>query len=244
VHDVISAWNRDAQASARRGELAKQTRKRGAFAPTGTHGRVLEAVGQAGVYRAGGVLVGQHAFALLGNELGVSWPEELLHHDNSIHVAVPPEPPEPPELEEVITVPWLDAEYPSTQLSIRGNAMKVNVLTPMPTDDPPTTRLVETLELMAAPVRYLEFLLDEVRPAAVAIRQGFLVNVPDPARFALFLRARAARRAEAFPNESRRDAAQAAALLNVLRDAAPDALEHAHEAAESMPNRFRELCAS
>ena len=45
----------------------------GAYAPGASDGRVLEVLAQSGVFLAGGVLVGSHAFNTYGNMLGIHW---------------------------------------------------------------------------------------------------------------------------------------------------------------------------
>src|SRR6185295_10565182 len=53
--------------------LAAQVRAGGINATNGPSVRVIRALADSGVFDAGGVLVGTHAFVLLGNLLGVRW---------------------------------------------------------------------------------------------------------------------------------------------------------------------------
>ncbi len=53
--------------------LCAQLRADGALVTDATSSRVLKALAEGGVFRLHGVLVGTHAFAVLGNVLGVRW---------------------------------------------------------------------------------------------------------------------------------------------------------------------------
>ncbi len=53
--------------------LAAQLRAGGAIMTDGPSARVVRALSESGLFDAGAVLVGTHAFAVLGNVLGVRW---------------------------------------------------------------------------------------------------------------------------------------------------------------------------
>ena len=49
----------------------------GAHAADSVDARLFEVIERAGVFLAGGTVVGSHAFPLYGNMLGVRWPSEV-----------------------------------------------------------------------------------------------------------------------------------------------------------------------
>jgi len=79
--------------------LCSMLRQGGAVVADAPSARVLEALADSGVFRVGGMLVGTHAFAVLGSLLGVRWAQAALRtHDidlaagaTSLALAVPTE---------------------------------------------------------------------------------------------------------------------------------------------------------
>lgn len=53
--------------------LYSQLRAGGASATDASSARVLKVLADSGVFRLGGVLIGTHAFTVLGNILGIRW---------------------------------------------------------------------------------------------------------------------------------------------------------------------------
>jgi hypothetical protein len=81
-------------------------------------------------------------------------------------------------------------------------------------------------------------LLAEAIPAAVPYRYGVLVNVPQPARYAVHKLIVATRRAQTAA-KARKDIAQATALIRVLAEDQPDELARAHREAMSRGEQWR-----
>lgn len=245
-----ASWEEDAPDAKRRTRLAAMVVSGGGFAPTGSHARVLEALEQAGVFLVGGVLIGSHAFAAMSNMLGVKWSREALRtqdidlaHDRTITVTVPNE---PVELQQILEetddaffpVPSLNRKHPSTTFAIRGKDLSVSLLTPL--KGKPKTEPIEVpaLGAVASPMRFLDYLLEDTQPAAIPIRQGILVYLPSPGRFALHKLVVSRRRPAAFAEKARKDLAQAAAILEVLVEDRPADISFAADAAKQMPAKF------
>ena len=121
---------------------------------------------------------------------------------------------------------------------MRNRDVTVSLLTPMLGKPSGKPVLLSGLNAAAEPVRYLDYLLDNSQPAAVPFGAGLLVRVPDPARFALHKLAVSQRRQAAFAAKSRKDIAQAAAVLEVLNDLRPGDVIAAGEAARLQGERF------
>lgn len=216
---------------------------------TATEGRVYEVLAQAGLFAAGAVVVGTHAFLHIGNMLCVRWEKPAaqtldidIAHSQSISIASPDDEGIQGILDEagmgVLPVPALNAKHSSTRFRLRNRDVTVSLLTPMLGKPSGKPVLLSGLNAAAEPVRYLDYLLDNSQPAAVPISDGLLVRAPDPARFALHKLAVSQRRQAAFAAKSRKDIAQAAAVLEVLSDLRPGDVIAAGESARLQGERF------
>lgn len=226
----------------------------GASVPTVSEARVLEVLERTGVFQIGGSLVGSMAFRLYMNMLGCVWPADTtttedvdLAQDYQVPVAVDLEPHDLLESLRAsglgfVGVPALDRKSPSTSFKVRGMQFSVDLLTPMRGKANSQPVHVPSLDAMAEPVRFLDYLLDDIQPAAVVAGAGILVNVPSPGRFALHKLVLSQRRPAAWQTKAEKDVAQASALLEVLLEMRPGDIVLAHEAALKMPEAFgREL---
>lgn len=202
--------------------------------------RVVQALAEAGVFDAGGVLVGTHAFAVLGNLLGVRWVSASLHtqdvdvagtRDRDIDVAVPDSNADVPSALEnlhmgFLPVPSLSPKHASTSFKVRGRSLRVDLLCPQHGKaDRPV--FVPRFNAAAQPLSYLEYLLDTPEKALLIDGGAVLISVPAPARFALHKLIVAPRRPPAFQTKAEKDVLQAAQVLDVLVDARPGDLSMA-----------------
>lgn len=250
VEAAQERWAQDAASKEERARLVSMLRQGGAVTLPASHGRVLEALEQAGVFVVGGVIVGSHAFGLMANTLGVQWQRASLRtqdvdiaHDYQIHVTVPNI---DIDIEEALerankgffAVPSLHRKRPSTKFKVRGEELSVSLLTPMRGAPDTSPKRVPSLNAMAEPLRFLDYLLDDIQPTAVPLRNGVLVNIPSPARFALHKLVVSQRRPAAFHTKARKDIAQAGEVLEVLLEDRPGDLSFAVEAAGEMPPKF------
>ena len=223
----------------------------GAMPTAGDEAKVLRLLERGGVFLAGGVLVGTIAFRAHANLLGVTWASDArtrdidVADDLSIPVAVgADERVSLPTLLETsgmgfLPVPSLDARAPVTEYRLRGRELSVELLTPMTGRPDGAPRRIPQLDAFAEPVRFLDYLLEDVQIAVLLHGHGILVNVPAPARFALHKLVVSRRRPPAFAEKARRDLAQARALLDILVDERPGDVALAAEAAVRVGGRFR-----
>lgn len=240
----------DAESAAERERLVAMLRKGGAARPDRATGRVLEALERIGVFQVGGVLVDSHAFAALGNLLGVSWTGGTLRTQDMdvamarIAVGVGAVTQALPDaLDDTglgfFPVPGLDRRAPSTAFRIRGQTLHVDLLTPLAGPDDGRPRYIPAIKTHAAPLRFLGYLIEDPVPAVVVTGRGVLVNVPDPARFALHKLVVAERRVVRDQAKARKDRAQADAVIEVLAEDRPGDLALALDASLAMPKGFR-----
>ena len=231
--------------------LVAMLTKGGAITPTNAEARVLEVLERAGVFLAGGVMVGSHAFSVYGNMLGVCWSRQAymtqdldIASDHHVEIAVTDQ---TANLGTAlmasgmgfIEVPALDRKHPSTSFSIQGQELKVDLLTPMKGPERCTPVRLPNLNSFASPVRFLDYLLVDAQPAAVVAKAGISVNVPDPARFAAHKLVVAERRPVSQHLKSLKDRQQAHDLLAVLLEDRPGDILLAMDGVRAMPDKFQ-----
>ncbi|MBX3199047.1 MAG: hypothetical protein KF894_13020 [Labilithrix sp.] len=211
--------------------LAAMLRAGGAAVTDAASARVLGALAESGVFRLGGLLVGTHAFVVLGNVLGVRWPTAARTEDIDIaarrvlEIAVPDLQADVPRVIEslgmgFLPVPAFSPKEPSTSFKVRGRGLRVDLVTPARQGSTKPV-VVRRLNAAAAPVRFLEYLLDTSQPAAVVDGGGILVRVPSPAHFGVHKLLVAQDRPAAFQAKAAKDVAQAAQVLAALEELRP-----------------------
>jgi len=234
-----------------REKLVAMLNSGGLHSPGAADGRVLELLAQSGVFLSGGVLVGSHAFSAYQGMLGVLWEDGAMRTQDldiaslgNIPVAIRED---APNVKSVLLesgmgffeIPALNRKSPSTSFKIRGQEFHVDLLTPMHGPDSAKPIRLPHFNSYAYPMRFLDYLLEDVQLAAVAFRDGVLLNVPSPARFALHKLVVAQRRPVSQQLKSGKDRRQACALIQTLLEQRPGDLWIAREAAQTMPARFQ-----
>lgn len=190
------------------------------------HLRVILRLSEYGFFRAGGVLIGTHAFLAYGNMLGVRWGDssrtqdiDFAHAGKSVALALPSN----------IEVKTRDA-IESLQmgfLPITGLANKSGASYLIPQDPGFRLDFLTTLHrggdtpyehpqlhVTLQPIKFMEFSLVDVQQAVLFNANGAVtVNIPHPARFALHKLIVYGERKGAFAAKSGKDLLQAASLL-------------------------------
>lgn len=214
-------------------------------------GKVIALLERSGLFLAGGVVIGTLAFRAYANMLGVIWHSELqtrdidLASDYSYPIVVPRNK-QPIDLPNIlldsgmgfIEVPALNRKLPSTKFKIRGQELAVELLTPMRGRDTAKPIEIPGLAAFAEPIRFLDYLLEDIQPAVLLYKHGVLINVPAPARFAFHKLVVSQRRRAADVEKIKRDLMQAEQLFEVLIEGRPGDLILAYEAAEKMGDKF------
>lgn len=211
------------------GPLARAAAALGCAEILPRHARVLGRLSEYGFFRAGGVLVGTHAFLAFGNMLGVRWASadrtqdvDFAHAGKSMSVALPTN----VELDAHAAVDSLEMGFlPIQDLSTKTGATYLNPRDPEFRLDfiAPLHRGGEkpfrhpNLGITLQPLRFVEYLLENVQQAVIfSGDRVVLVNVPHPARYAMHKLVVLGERKGAFVTKSSKDLEQAASLLEVL----------------------------
>jgi hypothetical protein len=212
------------------GPLAASATALGCTAVLPRHFRVLARLADYGFFRAGGVLVGTHAFLAIGNQLGVRWSLDARTHDldfahagRSVALALPTS----IDVRTDAAIESLGMGFlPLRGLSGSGGAtwlvpnepdFRLDFLTPRHRGgDRPFRHPALHVELQ--PLRFMEYVLEDVRQATLPGTSGaVLVNVPAPGRFALHKLVVAAERSGAWRTKANKDVAQAAYVIDWLQ---------------------------
>jgi hypothetical protein len=210
--------------------------------------KVISGLGSAGVFRLGAVLVGTHAYIALANVLGVRWQSGLSTQDIDLlanpvlEIAIEPTDADlPGTLESLnmgfVPVPRLERRQPETSFKVRGRTLRVDLLTPGRRNAPPVP--IPRLKASAQPLEFLGYLLEA--PVATPIINGgaTMVNVPDPARFALHKLIVSMVRHVSSQTKAGKDRQQAAEMIEVLMADRPGDIELAVESMNKRPAGWR-----
>jgi len=202
-----------------------------------------------GVFEAGGMLIGSHAYGVLLNKLGVRAAQyktedvDLARREALAFEKVPDK-----GLLEIlresgvdfVEVPSLERRKPATSFKKKGRAQfHVDLLVPSHDDTFPTVAVPE-LDAHATGLPYLRYLLAESQPATLLAREGCCsIVVPLPERFAVHKlvvsQLRTGRGAK-----SMKDVQQASVLCGALAELHPGAIDDAVEALpKKMAKHFR-----
>lgn len=202
------------------------------------HYRVIHRLAEHGFFRAGGVLVGTHAFLAMSNMLGVRWASgwrtqdiDFAHPGKNVSIALAPG--ERLDVNDAITTLAMGL-LPANSLTTGPGAtylttrhdLRVDFLTVA--GRAADTYKYEPLNVYLQPLKFMEFSLEEpVQTAVFADEGAVLVNIPAPMRYALHKLVVMAEREESFRPKLQKDAAQIAALVAFGLERTPHALERA-----------------
>jgi hypothetical protein len=230
--------------------LCAMLRQGGATLLDAASAKVIAGLANAGVFRLGAVLVGTHAYAALANVLGVRWASALRTQDvdlaaaRSLQVAVPQAEADLPGALQALNmgflpVPGLDPKRPQTSFKVRGHALRVDLLTPARGARDGRPVLIPRLKAAAQPLEMLDYLLEAPLAAPLLNGGATLVNLPDPARFALHKLLVSARRPAVEQAKAAKDRQQAAELIALLHEDRRGDLEQAAAALRKRPATWR-----
>lgn len=204
--------------------------------------RLLAALADAGLFKAGATLVGTYAFMALGNQLNVAWTQRAattrdidIAHSREVELAVPGTRLDLPNVLDGLKmgyhpVPRLDRRQPSTSFMFRRQQLRLDLLTPMQRG---STRPIDipTLGAPAQPLKFLDYLLEGPQPAVLIGSRVIRVAVPDPARFAVHKLLVSTERPATETAKSHKDRQQAVQLFHILMEERPADIANAWKAA-------------
>jgi hypothetical protein len=222
------------------GPLARSCAALGCSEILPRHLRVLRRLAEYGLFRAGGVLIGTHAFLAFANMLGVRWGDgsrtqdiDFAHAGKSLALALPGD--VQVQTHQAIKslemgflpVSGLASNMGATYLNPREPDFKLDFVTTLhrkgtqPYEHP---QLGVTLQ----PLKFMEFSLENVQQAVLFAGDRCVVaNVPQPARYALHKLLVYGEREGTYATKSSKDLLQARLLLAYLKEHRASEVEEA-----------------
>lgn len=218
--------------------LAKSALALGCVPAERKHLTVILRLSEYGFFRAGGVLVGTHAFSAYANQLGVRWLHseqttdiDFAHAGRNISIALPANVKAQPHS----ALSSLEQGF-LPMVAYRGGAgasyrhghepeFQIDFLTTQ-TSQQTAPITIENLDVALQPLRFMEFSLENVQQATLFDRPGraVVVNLPAPERYAVHKLLIVGERTGAFRAKVAKDLAQARALMEYFYDHDPDTL--------------------
>lgn len=238
--------------------LAAMLRSGGLTTTDATSAKVIRAFANAGVFRLGGVLVGTHAFAAIGNALGVTWSSALQTQDvdfgampkHHVGIGVPQTPefmasvPKAIESLEMGFIPSIrlhTADKPTTYI-VPGKEWRIDLVTAPQGVDRESPVEIPRLGAHAQPLEFMDYLLRKPMEAVIVSTTGILVQVPEPARFAVHKLLVASNRDSRSSVKAAKDRQQAFHVMSFLAEERPgDILLAAEEALDRGPSWKRRI---
>ncbi|HEX5392834.1 MAG TPA: nucleotidyltransferase domain-containing protein [Rhodocyclaceae bacterium] len=225
VQQLVERFNTDKEIPA----VTPQVKAALALGCAGTlpkHFRIIKRLGEYGLFRAGGILIGTHAFIAYGNMLGVRWTDggatmdvDFAHAGNNVSLALPTN----VNLDVRSALDSLEMGLlPITQLNGKTGAqfrnpkdaeLRLDFLTCEHRKD----KLVEVpnLKIALEPLRFMEFSLESpIQGCVISTEGACLVNIPSPERFAVHKLVVYGERPIAQRTKANKDLLQAAAVIS------------------------------
>lgn len=221
--------------------LAKAAAALGCATGLPKHVRAVRRLCDYGFFHAGGVLVGTHAFIVLGNMLGVKWSAghlttdvDFAHAGRNLSVALPAD--VQVDIHEALTS-FEQGFIPMVQLGGGAGAsyklsgdpeFQIDFLTTAHRQSSAPVML-PNLNIGLQPLRFMEYSLERIAQAVLFDRNGHavMVSVPAPERYAVHKLLIAGERGGALRTKANKDLQQAGALFEYLLERDPDTLHEA-----------------
>ncbi len=161
------------------------------------HFRIIRRLAEYGFFRAGGILIGTHAFLAMGNMLGVRWRDgaatldvDFAHAGQNVSLALPAD----IRIDVHGALEALEmGRLPMAQFNGKAGAqyrnpkdqeLRLDFVTSMTRDGKPVT--MPDLNLALEPLKFMEFSLEQPVQGCVFANTGScIVNLPAPERYAV-----------------------------------------------------------
>lgn len=161
------------------------------------HFRIIRRLAEYGFFRAGGILVGTHAFLALGNMLGVRWHDgaatldiDFAHAGRNVSVALPANLKidvhgalESLEM-GLLPLAQFDGKAGAQYRNPRDQELRLDFVTSMTRAGKPVA--MPELNVALEPLKFMEFSLEATVQGCIFSAQGAcVVNLPAPERYAV-----------------------------------------------------------
>lgn len=209
--------------------LARSALALGCTAIQPKHFRVIRRLSEYGFFRAGGVLVGTHAFLCYGNMLGQRWGDssrtqdvDFAHAGKNLSIALPSNIAINTHAAidslqmGLLPISGASGEAAATYLNPRDPDFRLDFLTTLHRGKAEAF-VHPQLGIPLQPLKFMEYALENLVQAVVFCAQGsVVVNLPHPARYAMHKLLIYGERAGTYLQKARKDLMQAGALVEAL----------------------------
>jgi hypothetical protein len=193
------------------------------------HFRIVRRLAEYGFFRAGGILIGTHAFLALGNMLGVRWQDgaatldvDLAHAGRNVSVALPADIKidvhgalESLEM-GLLPISQFNGKAGSQYRNPKDQELRLDFLTSMTRSGKPVT--MPNLNVALEPLKFMEFSLEQPVQGCLFSNLGScVVNLPAPERYAVHKMIVYGERPVAQRSKATKDLLQAASLVSYFR---------------------------
>jgi len=242
VRALLTEKNSDHNISQSIGQLAGSAVALGCAEALPKHLRVIRRLSEYGFFKAGGVLIGTHAFLVYGNMLGLTWGDtsktqdiDFAHAGKSLSLALPSnmEVKAHDAIESLkmgfLPITSLSGKEAGSYLIPSDPSFKLDFLTTLHRGgDAPYKH--PQLSVTLQPVKFMEYSLEDVQQSVIFNRNdAVIVNVPHPARYALHKLIVYGERKGAFVTKSNKDLLQAASLIAYFKENRTWEIKSAHQ---------------
>ena len=203
----------------------------GCAAAAPKHFRIIKRLSDYGFFRAGGILIGTHAFLALGNLLGVRWSEaaatldaDSAHPARNVSLALPADlridvhgALESLEM-GLLPVVQLGGKAGPHYRNPRDHELRIDFVTSATRRRGPV--VMPELNLALQPLKFMELSLESPLQACVLAQAGAcMINVPTPERYAVHKILVAGERPASERTKAKKDLVQAASLASYFLEA-------------------------
>ena len=213
-------------------QLTRQAIAAGCPSIVPTHAKIIERLGDAGFFRAGGILVGTHVFMAYQNYLGVRWQSaaqtvdlDFAHAGRNVSVAIPSDVTMDVGNEiEALQMGFVPVKSLTTYVKSDEPDLQIDFVTCMHRGGD-TPVLIQALNATLQPLKFMEFSMEApIQVTLLAQRGPITVNAPPPEKYALHKLLVYGERPQAMRVKAGKDLDQAASLMDYLGQNDPDAL--------------------
>jgi hypothetical protein len=208
----------------------------GCAAATPKHFRIIRRLSEYGFFRAGGILIGTHAFQALGNMLGVRWHDaattldvDFAHAGNNVSIALPAD----LKIDVHDALESLEMGLlPLSQFNGKAGAqyrnpkdqeLRLDFVTSQTRTGTPV--VMPNLNLTLEPLKFMEFSLEALVQGCIFSNLGScIVNLPAPERYAVHKLIIHGERPVAQRTKATKDLLQAANLISYFQETGQSSL--------------------
>lgn len=251
IRQIQEKWEKGKATIKERKRLVAMLKKGGAFSIPRPFSSYITHLEHSGVFFAGGVIVGSHAFSLYQNLFNVEWESYKLQQTGDLDIAATNHlkigiPSKFVDTDDAILSSGLEFKRvfnyafprsgPTKYVSDRG--YEIEFLTPQ-SGKQITPVKIKRMGIEATPVKHLNYLLKDIRQVVAVNGSGVLVNVPDPAHFA-FHKLAISQAVNRNKTKVKKDLSQAECVFLWILDTIPGDLQLAYDDLKKMPRGFQD----